>query len=237
MNITEEQLELLDELQQRLGYQFTDPTLLMEAVTHASGASNRLKSNERLEFLGDSILGFIVCEYLFDENESWLEGELTKIKSIIVSRQTCAELAEEFDLSDYLFVGKGVAASGDLPPSLMANALESIIAAIYIDSDMATVKNFLLPFISALVQDAIDGDLQVNYKSALQQLAQKDFGVAPSYKMIDQRGPDHNKSFLVAANIGRLSFEPAWGKNKKKAEQAAAANALAEIKADREKNR
>jgi len=156
------------------------------------------------------------------------EGDLTKIKSIVVSRKSCAQLAQELDIVEFLIVGKGVTANGEVPQSLLANAFESILAAIYLDSDFASAREFLLPLVTPLIQDAVDGDSQVNYKSALQQLAQKDFGVSPSYKVVDQKGPDHKKSFLVAAHVGKRSFHPAWGKNKKEAEQGAAANALEE---------
>ena len=127
---------------------------------------------------------------------------------------------------------KGVTANGEVPRSLLANAFESILAAIYLDSDLATAREFLLPLVTPLIQDAVEGDSQVNYKSALQQLAQKDFGVSPSYRVVDQKGPDHKKSFLIEAQIGKQSFSPAWGKNKKEAEQGAAANALEEFEMD-----
>lgn len=231
-NLNPEELDLVARCQNRLGYQFTDLSLLYEALTHSSGAATRLKSNERLEFLGDSVLGFVVCELLFSTNPEWLEGELTKIKSIVVSRKSCAEFAEDLDIVEFLIVGKGVTANGEVPRSLLANAFESILAAIYLDSDLATVREFLLPLVTPLIQDAVDGESQVNFKSALQQLAQKDFGVSPSYKVVAQKGPDHKKSFLVSAQIGKRSFSPAWGKNKKEAEQGAAANALEEFAID-----
>ena len=228
-NLNREQRELVARCQDRLGYQFADITLLYEALTHSSGAVTRLKSNERLEFLGDSVLGFVVCELLFDSNPEWLEGELTKIKSIVVSRKSCAEFAERLDIVEFLIVGKGVTANGEVPRSLLANAFESILAAICLDSDLESAREFLLPLVSPLIQDAVEGESQVNYKSALQQLSQKDYGVSPSYRVVDQKGPDHKKSFLVAAHIGKRSFPPAWGKNKKEAEQGAAANALEEF--------
>lgn len=230
--LSSEQQDLLQRCQDRIGYQFQNIELLYEAVTHASGARTRLTSNERLEFLGDAILGFLTCEHLFDENPEWLEGDLTKIKSIVVSRQSCADLAEELGIGEFLIVGRGVTASGDVPPSLLANAFESIVAAIYLDSDMAATRDFLMPQIEKVVRLAVEGAAQVNYKSAFQQFAQKEYGVSPNYKLVDQKGPDHNKSFLVAACIGKRGFSPAWGKNKKEAEQGAAANALEEIEED-----
>ncbi len=228
-SLNSEQYELLERCQTSLGYRFSDVYLLHEAITHASGAPTRLSSNERLEFLGDSVLGFVVCEFLYRTEPDWLEGELTKIKSIVVSRKSCAMFAQQLGIVDFLIVGKGVTASGEVPISLLANAFESILAAIYLDSDLSTAREFLLPLVKPLIREAVEGDSQVNYKSALQQLAQKDYGISPSYKVVDQKGPDHKKSFLVAAQVGKRSFEPAWGKNKKEAEQGAAANALEEF--------
>ena len=187
-------------------------------------------SYERLEFLGDSILGFIVCEFLFQNYRDWLEGDLTKIKSNVVSRQSCAELGEALNLEDVLVVGKGVGNQGNVPRSLLANAFESVVAAIYIDGGMPAAKGFLLPLVSKQVEAAIQGDLEINYKSDLQQYSQKRFGVPPNYHVLSDRGPDHDKWFQVVATIDKKSFPPAWGKNKKEAEQRAAANALSVIR-------
>lgn len=215
-----------------MGYEFDDKLLLAESVTHASSSNTRLRSYERLEFLGDAILGFIVCEYLFDRFPGWLEGDLTKVKSVVVSRQTCTQLGEELDLVDVLVVGKGIGTSGTVPDSLLANAFESIVGAIYLDGGMDAAKTFLLPLIVEQVDLTIAGDSATNYKSNLQQYAQKRFGLPPNYHVLGNKGPDHDKSFLVCAQVGKRRFAPAWGKNKKEAEQRAAANALAEIHGD-----
>ena len=222
----------LRECEERIGYSFTNQHLLHKAITHASSSSTRLKSYERLEFLGDSILGFIVCEYLFQKYPSWLEGELTRIKSIVVSRQSCAELGRELGLDDFLVVGKGIGNRGNVPQSLLANAFESLLGAIYLDGGMQSVKRFLVPFVERQVEHAVDGHGDANYKSELQQLSQKRYGVPPNYQLKDQLGPDHEKSFCIVACIGKRQYSPAWGKNKKQAEQRAAANALAEIQGE-----
>ncbi len=228
-NLTDEQLDMIASCEQRLGYEFRDKRFLYEALTHASVADTRLDSYERLEFLGDSILGFTVCEYLFQTFPDWLEGDLTKVKSNVVSRQTCGNVGAELKLDEFIVVGKGVGKSGKVPKSLLANAFESIVAAIYLDAGMDAVKSFLLPFVVVHVESAIRGGLEINYKSELQQYAQKRFGVPPRYNLLGSRGPDHDKSFKIAAQIDKKSFAPAWGKNKKEAEQRAAANALAVI--------
>ena len=231
-NYDDRQLVDLKNCQQKLGYEFRDLNLLFEAVTHASCSTTRLKSYERMEFLGDSILGFVVCEYLYQTHPDWLEGPLTKIKSIVVSRQTCGRLGEELGLAKFLVVGKGIGNRGPVPLSLLANAFESIVAAIYLDGGMQPTKEFLMRFIPDQVHLAVEGSIEPNFKSELQQFAQKKYGLPPAYQLISDRGPDHEKWFLVAATLEKKLFTPAWGRNKKEAEQKAAANALAEIAGD-----
>lgn len=227
--LSDSQLRLLAQCEAQLGYTFANKDFLFHAVTHASVADSRLHSYERLEFLGDSILGFVVCELLFTKYETWLEGELTKVKSNIVSRQSCAELGASLNLEKFLVVGKGVGLKGKVPKSLLANVFESVVAAIYLDGGMERVKDFLLPLMERQVEACIKGDLDINYKSELQQYSQKRFGMPPIYRLQDDRGPDHDKWFKVSAKVSKQEFPPAWGKNKKEAEQRAAANALAEL--------
>ncbi len=233
-NFSEIHLDAARRCEDQLGYRFRNKAFLCEAITHASIADTRLVSYERLEFLGDSILGFIVCEYLYSTFPDWLEGELTKVKSNVVSRRTCGLMGEALSLEKCLVVGKGVGTQGKVPRSLLANAFESIVAAIYLDGGWDAAKNFLVPLIERHVQSAIDGGLEINYKSELQQYSQKRFGLPPRYILLGDDGPDHDKSFKVAAVIGKREFGPAWGKNKKQAEQHAAANALAKINGDDE---
>jgi ribonuclease-3 len=222
--------DALDECQGVLGYRFRQPDLLRGALTHASGADTRLASNERLEFLGDAVLGLVVCERLFHRFPEFLEGDLTKIKSVVVSRRTCARISRDLKLGDYLFLGKGMTSStAAVPASLLADVLESLIAAIYLDGGLEPAREFILkhmgPEIDQVAEDAHGG----NYKSVLQQLAQKEFGATPQYQMLDEKGPDHSKCFKIAAVIGRHAYPGAWGKNKKEAEQKAALNALSAI--------
>ena len=228
-NYDDQQLVDLKNCELKLEYTFQDRNLLFEAVTHASSSSTRLSSYERLEFLGDSILGFVVCEYLFQAHPDWLEGQLTKVKSVVVSRTTCARIGRELGLEEFLLVGKGIGNRGPVPDSLLANAFESIVAAIYLDGGMLRAKEFLMRFVPRQFEIAVQGELDSNYKSELQQFAQKKFGVPPTYLLVNDRGPDHEKWFQVSARLGKQDFAPAWGKNKKEAEQRAAANALAEI--------
>jgi ribonuclease-3 len=222
--------DLLVQCQAVLGHAFKRPELLRSALTHASGAASRLASFERLEFLGDSILGMVACEALFHRFPDLQEGELTRFKSAVVSRHTCARLAGELDLMRFTILGKGFnTAQSQGSPNLLANVFESLIGAIYLDSGIDAARDFVMrqlgPEIERVASDGAGG----NYKSMLQEKGQRDFGLTPQYVLLDEKGPDHSKCFQVAARIGETSYRPAWGRNKKEAEQRAAMNALAEV--------
>ncbi|MCL4191120.1 MAG: ribonuclease III [Thermoguttaceae bacterium] len=215
--------------QERIGYRFSDVNLLRSALTHASGAEHRLASNERLEFLGDAILGAIVCDLLYHQFPDYLEGDLTKLKSIVVSRQTCARISETLGMQECLILGKGMTTHPGVPPSLMADVFESLIAAIYIDGGVQAAREFVERHVGPEIELAAGGELGGNYKSLLQQLAQREQGLTPTYHLLDEKGPDHSKCFKISAQIGSSRYRPAWGRNKKEAEQRAARNALSEL--------
>jgi ribonuclease-3 len=225
---TEEKFALC---QSRIGYQFQNLDLLRAALTHASGASRRLESNERLEFLGDSVLGLVVCDQLFRTYPNYLEGELTKIKSIVVSRRVCAKVARQLGLEECLIIGKGLMGAG-VPRSLLSDVFEAVTAAIFLDSGIESARSFLLRGMAAEIQLAVEGFAGGNYKSMLQHLVQREMGGAPVYLMVAEQGPDHSKSFRMAASVAGRCFTPAWGRNKKDAEQRAAGNALAELRGE-----
>jgi ribonuclease-3 len=210
-------------------YRFRDRELLEQALTHASIAKTRLESNERMEFLGDGILGAIVCEMLFQRFPEHPEGELTRIKSSLVSRNTCAALTEELGLTRFLILGKGLAMHDRIPVSIMAGVFESIVAAIYLDGGFNAVQEFVARAFAGEISRATEFDQSKNYKSLLQQMSQKSHGETPLYHLLDEKGPDHSKCFKVSAAIGSQVFPAAWGSNKKEAEQRAALNALHEI--------
>jgi ribonuclease-3 len=220
---------LLESCERRIGYCFRDKGLLRSALTHASGAEHRLASNERLEFLGDAILGAVVCEQLFRQYPEFLEGDLTKLKSIVVSRQTCARISEALGMQDFLILGKGMTTSPSVPSSLLADVFESLIAGIYLDGGDAASREFISRYICPEIDLAAGGELGGNYKSLLQQLAQREYGTTPSYQLLDEKGPDHSKCFKISAQVGSNRFPAAWGRNKKEAEQRAARNALSEL--------
>lgn len=223
------QEELLARCEDRLDYHFRDRSLLISALTHASGADHRLLSNERMEFLGDAILGFCVCDMLYSMFPDFLEGELTRVKSVVVSRRTCAKISRQMKLADFLFVGKGMTNSPSVPASLYADVFESLLAAIYLDGGLAKAREFIERHLHPEIERAVESDAEGNFKSLLQQLAQRDFGAPPIYHLIGETGPDHSKTFQVSAEVAGKRYEPAWGKNKKEAEQRAAGNALARL--------
>lgn len=212
--------------QARIGYLFHDLALLRGALTHASGANHRLASNERLEFLGDAILGAIVCDLLYRRCPEFLEGELTRIKSAVVSRRTCAKLSKRLGLGEFLVLGKGMGSPSETPSSVLADLFEGLVGAVYLDGGMNAARRFITRHLLPEIEAALEGEGTSNYKSMLQQLAQREFGSTPVYLLVDEKGPDHLKRFQVSAQIGPRRYPPAWGGNKKDAEQLAAMNAL-----------
>ena len=221
--------ELRERAEQILGHRFNNPDLLKESLTHSSVADNRLNSNERMEFLGDAVLDLIICEALYKRFPEYLEGELTKVKSAVVSRRTCAEVSVETGLIDLLILGKGIGNRETLPSSLAAAVYESIVAAIYLDGGFEVVKQYVLRTMTPKI-DAIASNSHLhNYKAVLQQHAQKILGATPMYELLDEKGPDHSKCFEVCVSVDGRRFTSAWGPNKKMAEQKAALLALEEL--------
>jgi ribonuclease-3 len=212
-----------------LGHRFKNPQLLKEALTHASIADHRLESNERMEFLGDAVLDLIICEALYLKFPEYQEGDLTKVKSAVVSRRTCAEVANETGLTDLLIIGKGISSRNALPSSLAAAVYESIVAAIYLDGGFDVVKQYVLRTMTAKLEEISSNSHQQNFKAVLQQHSQKMLGGAPMYELLDEKGPDHSKCFEVCVTVGGRRFSSAWGPNKKMAEQKAALLALEDL--------
>jgi ribonuclease-3 len=224
--------EILEECQNVINYRFRNLKLLRAALTHSSGADTRLASNERLEFLGDAILGLVVCEQLYELFPEYQEGDLTKIKSAVVSRRACTRISRDLNLGDFLFLGKGMNLHASVPPSLLADVFESLVAAVYLDGGLEPAREFILRHLLPEIEREAGGAQGSNFKSLLQQVAQREFGATPRYDLLDEQGPDHHKCFKVAAMIGRNGYAAAWGRNKKEAEQKAAMNALAQISGD-----
>jgi ribonuclease-3 len=223
---------VLEDCQDAIGYRFQKPELLRAALTHTSGANTRAASNERLEFLGDSVLGLVTCEQLFLRFPDYQEGDLTKVKSVVVSRKTCARFSQELRLGDFLFLGKGVRPYGEMPSNMLADVFEALVAGIFLDGGWDAAKAFVLRFIQPEIERVARDAIAANAKSQLQTVTQREYGGTPRYFLLDEQGPDHNKCFKVAAQVNDERFPAAWGSTKKEAELKAAMNALAFIHGD-----
>jgi ribonuclease-3 len=214
------------ELQNRIGYAFRDEKLMENALTHSSYANERGKSrafsNERLEFLGDSVLGFVTAEYLFEKYPSRPEGEMTRIRAELVCEQSLAATAEALELGSVLLLGKGEEQNGGRTrKSILADAVEALLAAIYLDGGIVPARAFVLDHILAEKPTEL-----TDYKTALQELVQSTGGVSPQYKIIDEYGPDHAKTFVARVEIEGEPAGEGSGRTKKEAEQSAAKAAM-----------
>lgn len=218
-------------LQEILGVSFNDPSLLEQALIHSSYVNENPgltpTSNERLEFLGDAILGLVIAEKLYQDLPSFTEGEMTKLRAALIRQDTLARTARAIGLGDYLYLGKGEEASGGRhKPVNLAGALEAVIAAIYLDQGTATAKNFILRLFSKELQKVVSQGAEVNYKSQLQELVQAKGQQTPAYYVIEAKGPDHDRRFTVEVRVGDTVLGRGSGRSKKEAETEAARSAL-----------
>src|SRR4051812_12504451 len=168
---TSHEAEILEECQKAIGYRFRQPELLRGALTHASGANTRLASNERMEFLGDAILGLITCEQLYLRFPDYQEGDMTKVKSAVVSRRACARFSQAMGLGEFLFLGRGM--NGDphsVPAGMLADVYESLVAAIYLDGGLDVAREFVLRHLGPEIDEVVEAEAGGNFKSHLQQV-------------------------------------------------------------------
>src|SRR5262245_59137571 len=165
---------VLEECQEAIGYRFQKLELLRAALTHTSSANTRAASNERLEFLGDSVLGLITCEQLYERFPEYQEGDLTKVKSVVVSRKTCARFSQELGLGRFLFLGKGVNTRGEMPLNILANVFESLVAGVFLDGGWEVAKTFVLRFIRPEIERVAREAISANAKSQLQTVTQRE---------------------------------------------------------------
>ena len=214
------------EFEEKLGYSFKDKSLLELALTHSSFANeNKLKkNNERFEFLGDSVLGFVTAEYLFSEYKNRPEGEMTKLRAAVVCEKSLFKFAEQIDLGKYILLGRGEDSTGGRNrPSVVSDAFEAVVAAIYLDGGMDAVKPYILRFI----KDAVKREASFkDNKSLLQEEIQKVKGNTLTYEEVGEEGPDHDKTFVFRVKLNGEIIGEGKGKSKKEAEQNAAGNAL-----------
>lgn len=225
------------EFEKILGYKFKDISYLKNALTHTSyineHSDNPNGSNERMEFLGDSVLGLSVSEFLYENYKNLPEGVLSKIRSSVVCEDALAALAAKLTLGKFLFMGKGeLMSGGGHKPSVTSDAMESVIAAIYLDAGFETAKSFVLSWLKSVIVEAADeGGKSTDYKSRLQELCQSK-GLFPKYEILDETGPDHNKTFTARVSLGGDLFANGVGSSKKKAQLSAAKAMLENFKTE-----
>lgn len=221
-------------LEAKLGYSFRDRALLREALTHSSyfheNASKARTYNERLEFLGDSVLGFAIVEYLFLLDSGLSESVMAKTKSYLVKESVLSETARAISLGDYLRLGKGEEATGGRTKrSLLADAVEALFGAVYIDAGYEVARDLILRLFKEKIERIVSSGEFLDFKTDLQEKTQQMFGVIPGYRLIRQEGKEHRKVFTVEVYIGEEKFGEGSGKNKKEAETLAAREALGKL--------
>ena len=221
--------ETIKEFQEKIGYKFKNEKLIIEALSHSSYANEckkQRKNNERLEFLGDSVLSVIVSDYIFEHFKHLPEGELTKLRASLVCEQALFDFSQKIDLGKYIFLGKGEEITGGRErPSIVSDAFEAVIAAIYLDGGLNVASKYVLSFIPEDVKPHSVVSF-VDYKTALQEIIQKNPEEKVEYVLTDESGPDHDKKFTVNVMLNSNVIGTGIGKSKKSAEQNAAKEAL-----------
>ncbi len=216
-------------LEEKIGYNFKNKDLLNTALTHKSYSlkGSGIKNNERFEFLGDSILGFCAAEYLYNHYNNLSEGELTKVRSMVVCENALFKIAKNIELGKYIMLGRGEEhTDGRNRPSILSDAMEALFAAIYLDSDIVTVKKIIINLIEDSIKEAVAARDYRDFKTLLQEFTQKDGGSSPSYRLINEEGPDHDKVFTVEVCVNGKQIACGKGHSKKEAEKLAAKQAM-----------
>ena len=222
-------MEPIEQLQAVLHYTFNDKQLLIEALTHKS--YKQPYNNERLEFLGDAVLDLVVGEYLFEQFPDFDEGKLSKLRASLVNEEGFTRLAHHIRLGDYIYLSNAEENNdGRQKPSLLSNAYEAVMGAIYLEAGLDTVRKITIGFLESVHPDMSLDSLFKDYKTTLQELTQAHFGITPEYRLIGSRGPDHKKEFEVAVLIEGKEYGRSIGKSKKIAQQEAADKAIALLK-------
>lgn len=221
----------MQSLEEKLGYRFQEKALLTEALNHSSYANEHrasgMHSNERLEFLGDSVLGFVTADYLFNHFANLPEGELTRIRAALVCEQNLYELAQHLELGSYLKLGRGEEAGGGRQRiSILADAVEAVFAAVYLDGGIVPVRDLIHRLLLQKKQVQAVEEKRRDYKTVLQELVQRQPNQRLSYRMVAEHGPDHNKTFEAEVLLNGSPLGGGLGHSKKEAEQMAAKDAL-----------
>jgi ribonuclease III len=220
----------MNPLEEQIGYKFRNSLLLAEALTHPSVGHETQRhhfNNQRLEFLGDAILQLVITEYLYQRFSSEAEGQLTKLRSRLVSRESLRVRAAALDLGQYLMIGRGEEASGGRKrSSTLADAYEALIGAIYLDSDLETARKFILSQSKPDLDQVAAAPVDINPKGHLQELLQSISPSSPAYETVSESGPEHDKTFIVKCVWEGMTLGEGSGRSKKQAETAAAADAM-----------
>lgn len=218
---------MFEQLEKKIGYTFTQQDLLKKALTHTSYAyENKLESNERLEYLGDSILEFVSSKYLFEHFKHLSEGEMTKVRAYAVCEDNLYKIAENHNFSDFLYLGRSEKMSHSIKKALIADSVEAVIAAIYLDGGLEPAERFILENIKEAIDFASQNVGMKDYKTVLQEELQKHGEVCIKYNLIKEEGPDHAKVFTIEVECDGKKLSQGVGKSKKKAEMEAARIAL-----------
>ncbi len=225
----------LKDLQEKLGYNFKDPKILEIALTHKSYINELqqkdIENNERMEFLGDSVLGLVISDFLIQKFPDYTEGALSKLKGFVVSKNFLKQIAKKISLGKYLRLGKGEANSGGrTKSSLLVDSFEAIIAGIYLDGGLKEAYDFIIQHMGDRIINLANNSFVPDYKSIFQEYTQLEFGCLPIYKMISENGENHNPEFEIDIFIQEKCCGHGKGKSKRKAEQDAAHNALINLK-------
>jgi len=231
MKLDKKRLEQIEEFQNIIKYQFKEIDIINEALTHSSYSNEyrgkHIYNNERLEFLGDSVLSTVISEYVYLKYSNLPEGELTKMRANVVCEPSLARQAKSIDLGKYLLLGKGEEVTGGRNRiSILADTFEAVIGALYLDGGIETARKFILNMLKDSIELASKGNLFRDYKTDLQELLQSKFDDKISYRVVDEIGPDHDKTFEIEVVLGDKVLGRGRGKSKKEAEQNAAKKAL-----------
>ncbi len=218
----------LKQFEENIGYSFNNIEILKNALTHTSYANEQnVKSNEKLEFLGDAILEFITSEYLYNNYSNLKEGEMTKVRASVVCEESLYKVAIKLNFSDFLYLGKSeIVSNGKARPAILADSVEAVIAAMYLDGGIAPVKNFVINNLKDAIWEASKNVGMKDYKTVLQEKLQVHGDVHIEYEIIQESGPDHNKSFTAQVKLNGKVLATGEGKSKKSAEMQAARNAI-----------
>lgn len=227
----------MDNAERKIGYEYKNKELLTRALTHSSYANeSHTRDNERLEFLGDSVLSIIVSDYIFNRMKDVDEGDLTKFRATLVCEQSLAEIAEKISLNELVFLGKGEERTGGRKrPSVISDAFEAVLASIYLDAGFEKARSWLLDLMQDRIEKVLKGEYYSDYKTTLQEIVQRDGRSSVSYRTIAEEGKEHDKLFTVQVIINGEPKNTATGHSKKMAEQAAAKAAIADIKKNEKK--